>query len=327
MNNNPITPKLSVVLPTYNRLARLKQVLSGFEKQTYPLSDFEVIVVSDGSSDGTDEYLKTIETPLHLTFIAQKNQGVSVTRNRGVAEATGEIIIFIDDDTVPKPEFVAEHLRLHDTYAGDVVVLGTVLPPPDFSLTPWSQWEQDKLLQLYEKLATSSVEMSARYYFSGNSSLPRRLILDCGGFDPNFRRAEDVEFGYRLAERDVQFLFNEQAAGYHYSVRSFASWLKIPYVYGRNDVLFATEKGQDWLLPTLLRESKERHPFVRGLVWLCLDRPFLSKISIAGLKLIGDLAQPLSSMVYSGIFNLRYYQGMADELNGRSAFYHAVSQI
>lgn len=326
MNNHPIY-KLSVVLPTYNRLARLKQVLSGFEQQTYPLSNFEVVIVSDGSSDGTHAFLETIKTPLHLMFIAQENQGVSVARNQGVEKASGEIIIFIDDDTVPKPEFVAEHLRLHEAHDGDVIVLGTVLPPPDFLLTPWSQWEQDKLLQLYEKLTAGTVQMSARYYFSGNSSLPRQLILDCDGFDPNFRRAEDVEFGYRLAERDVQFMFNEQAAGYHYSERSFTSWLKIPYAYGCNDVLFATEKGQDWLLPTLLRESKERHPFVRGLVWLCLDRPFLSRISIVGLKLIGKLARPLSSMVYSGIFNLRYYQGVADELNGRSAFYQAVSQI
>ncbi len=318
--------KMSVVLPTYNRIARLKQVLSGFEQQTYPLSDFEVIVVSDGSSDGTHEFLETIETPLHLTLIAQPNQGVSVARNRGVAEASGEIILFIDDDVVPKPQLITEHLRLHNSNDGDVVILGTVLPPPDFSLTPWSQWEQDKLLQLYERMSTGAVEMSARYYFSGNSSLSRRLILACGGFDPNFRRAEDVEFGYRLGEQDVKFLFNEQAAGYHYSERSFTSWLTIPYVYGRNDVLFTTQKGQSWLLPTLLRESKERHPFVRGLVWLCLDRPFLSKISIAGLKIIGKLARPLSSMVYSGIFNLRYYQGMADELNGRSNFYRAVAQ-
>ncbi len=327
MNGDAATYKISVVLPTYNRLARLKQVLAGLERQTYPLADFEVVVVSDGSSDGTHEFLEGMDTPINLNVVVQSNQGVSMARNCGVDEAKGEIILFIDDDVVPKEALVAEHMRLHEAYGGDLVVLGTVLPPPDFPLSPWSQWEQVKLLEMYEALSSGAVEISARHYFSGNSSMPRKLFLACGGFDPEFRRAEDLEFGYRLGGCDgVRFMFNEEAAGYHYSERSFASWINIPYVYGRNFVLFATRKGQGWLLPTLLRESRDRHPFVRALVWMCLDRPLLSKMSLGALKTIARLAPPLSNMAYSGIFNLLNYQGMADEMNGRSAFYRAVAE-
>lgn len=326
MNENLPKYKISVVMATYNRLRLLKKALIGLEQQTCPLSDFEVVVVSDGSTDGTHEFLETWETSLCLNFVKQSNQGVSAARNRGVAEARGEFILFIDDDVVPKQQFVAEHLRIHETNEEDTVVLGPVLPPPDFKLTPWSHWEQTKLLEMYHSLINGAIELSGRHYYSGNSSMSRRLFLKVGGFDPAFRRAEDIELGYRLNDENVRFVFNEQAAGYHYSERSFVSWIKIPYVYGQNDVLFATQKDQDWLLPTLLREFRERHVFVQALVWLCLDRPMLSNASVAGLKLIAQLARSLSNMACSGIFNLLYYQGMTDMLNGRSVFYEAVEK-
>ncbi len=326
MNENKIIYKVSVVLPTYNRLARLKQVLSGFEQQTYSLSDFEVVIVSDGSSDGTNEFLETIDTPLHLTFVAQPNQGVSVTRNRGIEEAAGELILFIDDDVVPAPQLIAEHLQVYDNNKGDIVVLGPMLTPLDTKLSSWTQWEQDMLVKQYDAMLNGDWEPTARQFYTGNSSVARRILVECGGFDPAFRRAEDVELAYRLSERGVRFLFQESAIGYHYVERSFDSWMATPYAYGRNDVLFTVEKGQEWLLPTVMREYRTRHPFVKGLVWLCLDRPFLSKISITLLKWIAKLIPPLSRMAYSGIFNLRYYQGSADELNGRYNFYNTLAQ-
>ncbi|MCA9978845.1 MAG: glycosyltransferase family 2 protein, partial [Anaerolineales bacterium] len=78
--------ELSVVVPTYNRLDRLKQVVEALEVQTYPHEHFEVIVVSDGSTDGTNEFLLNMETSLNLRPIIQENQGVAVVRNRGLAE-------------------------------------------------------------------------------------------------------------------------------------------------------------------------------------------------------------------------------------------------
>ena len=183
------------------------------------------------------------------------------------------------------------------------------------------------LLKQYAAMANGDWEPTARQFYTGNSSLARRLVVDCGGFDSTFRRAEDVEFAYRLNTRNVRFLFHAPAVGYHYVERSFESWMETPYAYGRNNVLFAVEKGQDWLLPTVFREYKTHHPFIKLMVWLCLDRPFLSKISITSLKWVARFMPSLSRMAYSGIFKLRYYQGMADEINGRFAFYKAKAQV
>src|SRR6516165_9610456 len=106
-------PVVSVVIPTFNRLARLQQVLAALSAQTYPRDRFEVVVVSDGSTDGTDEFLAEAAAPFELTVVTQPNQGPAVARNRGVASARGSIVLFIDDDVVATPALVQEHVAGH----------------------------------------------------------------------------------------------------------------------------------------------------------------------------------------------------------------------
>ena len=130
---------------------------------------------------------------------------------------------------------------------------------------------------------------------------------------------------YRLKNYDVRFVFAPQAVGYHYANRSFQSWMATPYAYGRNDVIFTQKKGQTWLLPVVFREFHTRHPFIQQLVRRLLDRSHASKWVIKGLKMSAELGQKMrvprmSRMAYSCIFNLKYYQGITDELGGRSLF-------
>src|SRR5579871_3087260 len=98
--------KLSVVIPTYNRKESLRRTLDGLARQTYPFSEFEVVVVSDGSTDGTAEmlaqYMQT--APYALCAITQANGGPSRARNRGIREARYDVIVFLDDDVEPVPE-------------------------------------------------------------------------------------------------------------------------------------------------------------------------------------------------------------------------------
>ncbi len=321
--------QVSVVIPTFNRIKQLKNVLIALEKQTFPLQDFEVVVVSDGSKDGTNEFLEGMETPLNLVPILQSNQGVATARNQGIVNSQGEIVLFIDDDVVPTAQLIMEHLQVHNGTEDDVVVIGPMLSPPDFQLSPWTQWEQAMLNKQYDALIAGHLESSARQFYTGNASVARHLLVSSGGFDTAFRRAEDVELAYRLAEKGVRFLFNENAIGYHYVERSFESWMKTPYLYGRNDVIFTVQKGQSWLLPTVFREFEGRHIFIRGLNWVCLGRPLLNRLCVAGLKTVSEVGCMvgltfLSRFAYSAIFNLLYYQGIADELNGRSSFYKAL---
>ena len=321
--------RVSIVIPTYNRLQRLKQVIAAVERQTYPLDALEVVVVSDGSTDGTHEYLSSLKSPLNLRFVPQANAGPAAARNNGFRTARGEYILFIDDDVVPSPHMVAEHMRLHATRP-NLVVLGPMLNPPDFTLSPWVAWEQAMLEKQYSAMQRGDWTATARQFYTGNTSLPRQVLIQSGGFDERFRRAEDIELAYRIEKQGVEFCFTIAAVGYHYAERSFTSWLQIPYSYGRYDIVFSREQREQLL--AFVREGfGHRNPLTRLIVNLCLDRPKPSTMVLTTAKWVADKTydagkpgRRVSQAAYSAIFNLRYYQGIADELGGRERFFGSM---
>ena len=105
MSGPPLTgvPRVSVVIPTYNRVRRLEWVLRALAEQTVDPLDFEVVVVSDGSTDGSESVVLGLTMPYKLTVVSQPNSGPAVARNTGVSRAAGELIVFLDDDVVPSP--------------------------------------------------------------------------------------------------------------------------------------------------------------------------------------------------------------------------------
>jgi GT2 family glycosyltransferase len=313
-------PHISVVVPTYNRLGRLRHVIAALEQQAYPSDAYEVIVISDGSTDGTHAYLEALHCRMPLRWCPQANRGPAAARNAGIQKADGEFIVFIDDDVVPEPQLLAEHVRSHQEAGKDVVVLGPLLSPEGFEMTPWVRWEQEMLMKQYKALLRGDWPATARQFYTGNASLRRSHILAAGGFDEGFRRAEDVELAYRLANKGLDFVFNMQAVGMHFAERSFPAWLDTAYTYGRNDVIFARDRNQKWLLSAIRREFRERHHLIQWLVRACRGRPRLTSIASSALKLTADAAtflrvSNIERRAYSGLFNLQYYSGFFSELD------------
>jgi GT2 family glycosyltransferase len=311
---------VSVVVPTYNRCQRLQRVLGALAAQVYD-GPLEVVVVSDGSTDGTDEYLAGGSAPPPVKWEAQENQGPAVARNRGVALASGELIVFIDDDVVPAAGLVAGHVAAHQRLGGDVVVIGPMLDPPDHRMSPWVRWEQAMLMKQYDAMTRGDYEPTARQFYTGNASLLRRHVIDAGGFDPAFRRAEDVELAYRLADRGLRFVYEPNAVGLHYAERSFQSWRDTGYTYGRNDVIFVRDCGRQAIRHWLGPEFRGRHPLVRTLTRWCVPRPRLANAvsrCLGAVAVASDKARatPLTRQALSGIYNIAYYRGVADELGG-----------
>lgn len=310
----------SVVVPTYNRLGRLRHLITALEQQAYPSDAYEVIVISDGSTDGTDAYLEAFRSTMRLRWFPQANRGPAAARNAGIQKADGEFIVFIDDDVVPEPQLLGEHARSHHEAGQDVVVLGPLLTPEGFEMAPWVRWEQEMLMKGYRALLRGDWPASARQFYTGNASLRRTHILAAGGFDEGLRRAEDVELAYRLANNGLDFVFNIQAAGMHFAERSFRAWLDAAYTYGRNDVIFARDRNQKWLLSAVHQEFRDRHFFIRSLVRMCRGRSGLTWIATSALKLAADAAtllraSELERFAYSGLFNLQYYTGLFNELD------------
>jgi len=318
------TPSISVVIPTYNRVERWPAVLRALLSQTLAFDDFEVVVVSDGSTDGTDDLLESVDTPFDLVFERQDNAGPAAARNRGVELARSPIILFLDDDIVATPSLIERHLSHHREGRDDLAVIGPMLSPPEVELSPPIKWEQAMLYKQYDAMGRGEYGPSYRQFFTGNASVRRTSLQAAGGFDLRFRRKEDVELAYRMHVRGVKFLFDPEAAAHHYAERSFRSWLSIAHDYGVNDVLFARDYPESWLFEWTRKEFAGRHWLVRWATRMCVARPLFERACgtfLRGIVTIADVtrARRVTQSALSGLYNVAYYCGMADELGRSSA--------
>jgi GT2 family glycosyltransferase len=318
-----VAPDVSVVIPTFNRRRQLERTLVGLAAQTDLVPATEVIVVSDGSTDGTDEWLRSGATPLPVAARFQSNAGPAVARNHGVAEARGALVLFLDDDVVPAPDLVRAHVRSHRVLDDDLVVVGPMRTPDDLQLSPWVNWEQHMLYKQYDAMLRGDWAPTPRQFYTGNASLARRHFESAGGFDPAFRRAEDVELAYRLADAGLRFSFVPDAVVLHYAERSFDSWRANATAYGRNDVIFGRDLGQPWLLDSIGREFHGRHLLVRALTRLSLHNPQLGRAVTSAASLTALAAcrygpERAAGVALSALYNLEYYRGMADEFGDPS---------
>jgi glycosyltransferase involved in cell wall biosynthesis len=313
-------PLVSVVVPTYNRVDRLRSVLQAFADQTVGVDTFELIVISDGSTDGTDEYLTGNELPLRVTVLTQINSGPGAARNRGLEVSRAEIVLFIDDDVIPASTLIAEHLAAQSELS-DTVVIGPMLTPDDHPMSPWVDWEQRMLYKQYDAMRTGVYSATARQFYTGNASIPRRHLIACNGFDETFRRAEDVELAFRLDDAGVKFHFHPEARGFHYAERGFESWCDIAHTYGRNDVIFARQDGREWLPPFMVWAFSKHHLVVKVLTRTSIRWPRVGRAVVSSLQRLvrfeASRPRQIASLpALSVIYSVRYHQGVADELAG-----------
>jgi glycosyltransferase involved in cell wall biosynthesis len=312
-------PFISVVVPTYNRRRSLQRLLEALDRQTYPVARFEVIVVDDGSSDGTPDFVGGWPSAYRLRVLQQEHAGPAAARNCGVAAAKGELIVFLDDDVAPVPGLLEQHVRTHQNHT-QAVVIGPMSPPGDWPRPVWVRWEEEQLLSQYDAMIAGLWSCTARQFYTGNASLGRALFVEAGGFDVSFKRAEDVELGYRLHDLGASFVFNPKADVLHYAHRSFESWCRTPYQYGRYDVVMQRNGRQT--LVWALREFHNRNPLNRALVRLLAGRRRAVNGAVGLLAAVMRLATRLGAhrpaqQALSAIFGLLYWQGICEESGGR----------
>src|SRR5437868_13963442 len=123
----PGLPSFSVLIPTFQRRDLVCAAVEALAKARYG-GDVEAIIVVDGSTDGTAQSLAQLRLPFPLRIIEQANCGAAHARNRGAAEATHDILLFLDDDMLCAPDLLTEHARFH--LAGAQAVVGDVLRYP-----------------------------------------------------------------------------------------------------------------------------------------------------------------------------------------------------
>lgn len=219
---NPQT--VSVIIPTYNRRDVLNRVLQAYLRQTRLECVAEILVIDDGSTDGTRDITSAFETQLPIRYLRQANQGPAAARNWGIREAKAPILLFTDDDIIPDPELIATHLSTHDKNADTrVAVQGYVTWSPEIHVTPFMRWYGEHSLFGFGDIAERD-EIDFRYFYSCNVSLKADFIRSVGGFDESFKGAayEDTELAFRLQQAGMKLFYNRNALAYHYQRFTFA---------------------------------------------------------------------------------------------------------
>lgn len=219
----------SIIIPTYNRAWILKKVIENLSNQTFPRDRYETVVVDDGSTDNTEQVVKSIKTSCSLRYFKKEKKGISYARNYGIKKAKGEIIIFLDSDVLVNRSFVEEHIISHRNQ-DKVVVRGVVINTENID-NPAS-----------EKIKIT--DMSTAFFATANVSVRKKYLLKVDLFDENFKEYgwEDLELGVRLKKEGLKAITNKKALGYHY--RKKPALIDLPDICrkeemrGRTAVLF-----------------------------------------------------------------------------------------
>ncbi len=203
----------SVVTPTYNRKPILEKCLCALEQQVYDsalVSGYELVVVDDGSTDGTQAWLRQNAAKFpHVRLVERNHGGAGAARNYGVQVAQGDTIAFVDSDVIMPPGSIQAHAQaLAEAYQrlGDdrVFTAGRLVNTDNFDQPT------DELPKV--------TDFSNAFFDTANVAIARHWLITAGLFDTDFSQYgwEDLELGVRLKNLGITMVKVPEAIGYHY---------------------------------------------------------------------------------------------------------------
>jgi glycosyltransferase involved in cell wall biosynthesis len=214
MSQEGASPRISVVIPTFNRSSLLRSSLESLAHQTLPPQEYELVVVNDGSSDATEEVCQELAQRVRLRYFCIKNSGISAAKNLGVFAAAAPLLLFFDDDDIATPNLLEEHLRAHREHPDtNVAVLGYTCWAPSVCVSPVMEYVLDvgQLLFAYKNLHHGQ-KLDYTYFWGGRTSCKRSFLVAHGVFNQVFRSIiEDIELGYRLSKFGLSVVYHRLA--------------------------------------------------------------------------------------------------------------------
>jgi glycosyltransferase involved in cell wall biosynthesis len=289
----------SVVIPTYNRRPILEKCLRALEDQQYDTARYEVVVVDDGSTDGTIEWLRDNPAFSHVKLFSQEHLGPSAARNLGVERANGDWIVFIDSDLVVTPVFLQAHATALQTAQQEMghdrqFTYGRVINTANFD---------DPTAEPYKV-----TDFSAAYFATGNVAIAKHWLTDVGLFDTGFQLYgwEDLELGVRLKQQGLQLIKVPEAVGYHwhpaFSLAQIPKLIDQEIQRGRMGVLFY-QKHPTWEVKMMIQMTW-LHKILWGL--LSLGGRLNEKTMAPLLQWLIDRGKPQLALEAARIF-LNWY--------------------
>lgn len=195
-------PDISVNICTHNRKDVLRAVMESLADQTLSSDRFELVLVDDGSTDGTGEMVRSLDLPYHVEYVRQEHAGLATARNAGIRAARGRVILYIDDDVLADPRLLEEHVASHDQH--DLCVVNGWVNHVEEPKRP-------------EKPEFRMADISTSFFWTSNVSVKRKHLVQVGMFDEDFKEYgwEDQEVGLRLMALGLRTRNNYKAIGFH----------------------------------------------------------------------------------------------------------------
>ena len=277
---------ISVVVPTFNRRDIVCRSVAILLRQDFPSTDYEIIVVVDGSTDGTAAALTSLNPP-HFRVIEQENRGLAGARNTGYRASHADLVLFLDDDMLCDPGLIAAHVEAHKE-RDPIVAFGAIFlsndSPPSLAAECFNR--EIGAFHLRRKRDPEALWQMSDCVF-GNASLPRELLNRFGGFDENFRMREDFELGVRLFSAGVQPCYISNAITYQYYEKTAADLLRDAESFALADVQFARKHPDanfDGPLESIARDPRWKQKLRR----FAAKHPAVADLFLAPACALGD---------------------------------------
>jgi GT2 family glycosyltransferase len=265
----------TVIIPTYCRCADLQRVLEALEAIEVPQDwNLEIVVVDDGSNDGTDAFLASWSGPFRVS-LRQANAGPAKARNAGARAARGELIAFLGDDTIPHHDWLCEHIETHrlDQGEGALAVLGLTTFPSDDE-TPFLRWINEYGAQFGYSIIEDPKNVPFNFFYTSNISLSRRIFLDHDGFREDFPAAawEDIEFAYRATRDGMRIVYQARARTIHCHRIRPTTFCRRQRTAGRSGAIFAQlhPELRDFIGMYRLTDRRAMPAFLRWFYGRCV---------------------------------------------------------
>jgi glycosyltransferase involved in cell wall biosynthesis len=205
--------EISVIIPTYNRLATLERCLAALEEQTLNRPRYEIIVVDDASSDGTGAAIAA--RPGVSAICQSQSSGPAAARNVGIRAAGGRLVLLLGDDAIARPPLLEQHLAAHARVRGEhVAVLGCTRWAEVPAVSPFMRCLADgrAFPQFRYRAIADPDDVPLGFFQACNVSLSRTFLLRHGLFDEDFRQAcgDASELAYRLRRHGLRLVFRKE---------------------------------------------------------------------------------------------------------------------